>query len=306
MFLQRFVFVACWTLTSTTEAFTAVPTTTTRQSIIDTTTTALSSTTANITTTAGSDATVLPPLKNSNWFPTRIQETVPYRDVVQRLYLRHIVTETKGLADWVVQQVYADTASDNKVDVVVEDTFAALARNISACPHTRPEGGKIGWVEAHDDYQILPADVVAAVYDRQPKPGDVLVVGPSRSTQQWHCVQVMEAWMQPLADSAYEGARVGAHQGINRLVKRAKLKGAGVLPTFPSQMQAYTIQTAGCQMNVADSERLEGVLQDQLRMKPATKASEADLVLLNTCRYVHWNVERNRIEYWTKCAVLSP
>ena len=36
-------------------------------------------------------------------------------------------------------------------------------------------------------------------------------------------------------------------------------------------------------MNVADSERLAGVLQDQLKMTPASKASEADLVLLNTC-----------------------
>ena len=244
-----------------------------------------------------SNNTVITSAKNTNdvktttttgWFPTRIQETVPYRDIVQRLYLRQIVTETKALADWVVQQVYDDgednkTNSENNDDNGNGDNFAALARKVSVCQYTRDEGGKIGWVEPEEEYQVLPADVIDQIYDRQPKPGDILVV-PCASTGQWHCVQVMEAWMQPPIETTYETDRVGAHQGINSLVRRPKLKGAGVLPTLPSNMRTYSIQTAGCQMNVADSERLAGVLQDQLKMVPAKNPSEADLVLLNTCR----------------------
>jgi tRNA-2-methylthio-N6-dimethylallyladenosine synthase len=58
----------------------------------------------------------------------------------------------------------------------------------------------------------------------------------------------------------------------------------------------YTIQTNGCQMNVADSERLEGILQHQLHMTKAITSrgkdqeenedalsSKADLVIINTC-----------------------
>eukprot|EP00977_Amphora_coffeiformis_P013860 scaffold3763_cov165-Amphora_coffeaeformis.AAC.11 len=272
---------------------------------------ALPSTASNATEVGATTATAIPTIyesspspkkkkKKNTWFPTRIQETVPYRDIVQRLYLRHIVTETKGLADWVVQQTTALSNSDKYVDG--DDTFAALARNISACSTTRDEGGKLGWVEGTTDSDnnlllagILPADVITAIYDRQPKAGDMMVI-LSSSTNQWHCIQVMEAWMHPPMDGSSsrvyspsdrgendEEFVVGAHQGINSLVKRPKLKGAGVLPTLPSHMTTYTIQTSGCQMNVADSERLEGVLQDQLHLTRAAKPAEADLVLLNTC-----------------------
>jgi len=44
----------------------------------------------------------------------------------------------------------------------------------------------------------------------------------------------------------------------------------------------YYIETFGCQMNVHDSERLSGLL-DQAGYEPATAASEADLVVINTC-----------------------
>lgn len=225
-----------------------------------------------------------------------------YDEIVQRLYLRQIVTETKDLADWVVQQVYHTPAQEDTPtgthddDDSDDDIFGRLARQVSACPYTRDEGGKIGWVEAKEDYQVLPADVIAQVYERQPKPGDLLVVGPSHAKSQWHCIQVVEAWMQPLlADRRYEGGRVGEHEGINAVLPRPKLKGAGVMPSLPSNMKTYMIQTAGCQMNVADSERLAGVLENQLNLKPAAKASEADLILLNTCRYVGRREEKAQI-----------
>jgi tRNA-2-methylthio-N6-dimethylallyladenosine synthase len=54
------------------------------------------------------------------------------------------------------------------------------------------------------------------------------------------------------------------------------------LPEFP-ELSTYHIQTAGCQMNVADSERLAGILQNDLRLTVADSANNADLVLFNTC-----------------------
>jgi len=47
-------------------------------------------------------------------------------------------------------------------------------------------------------------------------------------------------------------------------------------------MRRYFIETWGCQMNVHDSERLEGQLLS-LGLGPSPSADEADLVLLNTC-----------------------
>ena len=44
----------------------------------------------------------------------------------------------------------------------------------------------------------------------------------------------------------------------------------------------YHIETFGCQMNVHDSERLAGLL-DQAGYEPATTRDEADLVVINTC-----------------------
>ncbi len=44
----------------------------------------------------------------------------------------------------------------------------------------------------------------------------------------------------------------------------------------------YLIDTYGCQMNVHDSERMAGLLE-QAGYEPAADASEADLVIINTC-----------------------
>ena len=44
----------------------------------------------------------------------------------------------------------------------------------------------------------------------------------------------------------------------------------------------YLIETAGCQMNVHDSERMAGLLE-QAGYELAADVDEADLVVLNTC-----------------------
>ena len=44
----------------------------------------------------------------------------------------------------------------------------------------------------------------------------------------------------------------------------------------------YLIETFGCQMNVHDSERMAGLL-DQAGYEPTTDEREADVVVINTC-----------------------
>lgn len=89
-------------------------------------------------------------------------------------------------------------------------------------------------------------------------------------------------------------------KGVNKVITtRSKLKGMGVTAVapkigmghdasaalFPEQIQArtYHIATSGCQMNVADSERLAGVLENKLKLTVAQNPAKADVVILNTC-----------------------
>ena len=47
-------------------------------------------------------------------------------------------------------------------------------------------------------------------------------------------------------------------------------------------MQSYYVWTIGCQMNKADSERLESAL-GQMGLAPGESAREADVIVLNSC-----------------------
>jgi tRNA-2-methylthio-N6-dimethylallyladenosine synthase len=55
------------------------------------------------------------------------------------------------------------------------------------------------------------------------------------------------------------------------------------MPDWKQESKTYHIQTAGCQMNVADSERLAGIMENDLKLTPAASADKADVVMFNTC-----------------------
>lgn len=241
----------------------------------------------------------------SVWFPTRIQDTLDYNAIVQRLYVRHIVTETRAVAEAALQRALASDSSSS-------DPFGDAARSISTCTATRDQGGTIGWVEpqerAGSDASSVPPEsivtpaVIDALYALQPKAGDTHILW-DESNDRWHVLQVSELWMNPNSylgtaatttseansldneqDRQQEPPLVGSFSGSNLVLPRRKpLKGQGILPQYPQQLQTYTIQTAGCQMNVADSERLEGILRNDLQLTVAESPSKADLVLFNTC-----------------------
>ncbi len=47
--------------------------------------------------------------------------------------------------------------------------------------------------------------------------------------------------------------------------------------------EKFHVLTNGCQMNVADSERMEGILSNSLQLSPTTNAKDAHVVVINTC-----------------------
>jgi tRNA-2-methylthio-N6-dimethylallyladenosine synthase len=164
-----------------------------------------------------------------------------------------------------------------------EDPFAAIAVSLSACASTRDEGGRIGWVDVVGAAEsMLPHDVLEQLWLKRPKSGDVQIM-QSQITNQVHVIKVEELLLKNLLETnrVTGNTRVGAHNGQNALIARSKLKGQGVTPKFPDNPKSYQIHTTGCQMNVADTERLAGVLENELNMKPTTK--DPDVVIFNTC-----------------------
>jgi Uncharacterized protein family UPF0004 len=267
--------------------------------------------TATATIPALTTSTATAPAKKSSsaaWYSHRIQDSVNYDAVVTRLYLRHIVTETGEMAREVLPLlstnqhpnvgVSADGASGTTtVPASAADPFGAVAASISACAATRTDGGTIGWIERGSNgaaavpESILSEQVIADLYRLQPKAGDVHILHDVVHSR-YHVIQVAELWLQNVltptgTDSnkivvVDDDVRVGSFAGTNRAIPRRNLKGHGVLPEFPD-LATYHIQTAGCQMNVADSERIEGILQHDLRLSKASHPGRADLVLFNTC-----------------------
>jgi tRNA-2-methylthio-N6-dimethylallyladenosine synthase len=220
---------------------------------------------------------------NEKWlYPRRIQDTTAYDAMVERLYVRHIVTETREMAQLCLSQY-----SNLLLSSTDEDPFGQVAHLLSACSFTKQDGGKVGWVDRSDLEMKLLGGTVLPLFQLQPKAGDIHIL-QSPLTEQFHVVQVVELWMRaPTATDLgpLKISVVGSYQGSNQLVPRKPLPGHGVMPTTGTEqvLRSYEIQTTGCQMNVADSERLQGVLQNELQLQPRSEKNIADVVIFNTC-----------------------
>eukprot|EP00978_Attheya_sp_CCMP212_P036912 scaffold170730_cov45-Attheya_sp.AAC.4 len=209
-----------------------------------------------------------------------------------------------------------DLATLSLLDVqAARVTFQDLALQISNCAETRDTGGEIGWVtisKKDDDDEsinenmlttptseqtdpnehldlILPKEARDVVLHLSSKvqyapssprtkfswtatPGDVVTVSSSRGH---HLVQIVDVMVDVRkmatrkARSSYWMPEISLRDGVE----------GGTL--------TYKMETMGCQMNTADSERMEGQLQN-LGIRPIRQEDEQggkhpDLVILNTC-----------------------
>jgi len=169
--------------------------------------------------------------------------------------------------------------------------FEELASTISHCSETRDEGGEIGWVNVAIENSslsnehldgILPEKARSEVLGRTTKPGDIQMVNSARG---YHLVQIIDV----MVDVRKLAQRKSRH-GKSTSIKSGILSGAlnpdndeGIVKDL-----TYKIETMGCQMNLADSERMEGQLRG-LGIRPITEKEEKqqkkqpDLIVLNTC-----------------------
>jgi hypothetical protein len=197
-------------------------------------------------------------------------------------------------------------------------SFEDLANQISSCAETRKEGGAIGWVTINDEDGtknehldlIFPPEAREQAVQISTKPGDIVAVESSRG---YHLVQVVDvmadvrkmAWLKQRKNAnpfnrktdvqaGVLGGALGSDERKDLTYKLGKFDGLLQRPAAPSSFSSILIlsptqispETMGCQMNMADSERIEGQLQS-LGIRPLQpdeeKTIKPDVVVLNTC-----------------------
>lgn len=152
--------------------------------------------------------------------------------------------------------------------------FDDFAKQISNCAETRKEGGSIGWVSLDDTENehldlLLPPEARRQAMAQTTKPGDVVMVSSSRGH---HLVQILDVMLDVRQMASLK----------SRKQKKGERK--GIFGGGNTRDLTYKMETMGCQMNLADSERMEGQLQ-ALGIRPLKdgEAGQPDVVVLVTC-----------------------
>eukprot|EP00594_Rhizosolenia_setigera_P007045 CAMPEP_0178952338 /NCGR_PEP_ID=MMETSP0789-20121207/7751_1 /TAXON_ID=3005 /ORGANISM="Rhizosolenia setigera, Strain CCMP 1694" /LENGTH=697 /DNA_ID=CAMNT_0020633361 /DNA_START=567 /DNA_END=2660 /DNA_ORIENTATION=+ len=254
--------------------------------------------------------------------PTEIL-TTSYNGLVESAFIRHILVETKEMSSLVYDMLYAnstalekniesfDTTTTGDVDGVgaifadnqkrLRDPFGYIASKISTCDGSKSEDGSIGWIdnpfyEGTDEsindigHPLLPQNVIDEIFQKQLKGGDVMTTESERGV---HLIRIEDLLVKHQSKSS---EKILSSQ--NKVItSRKKLSGKGIIPKTPFILsensndnentkpvaEKYTLLTNGCQMNVADSERMEGILQDNLNLENAPNTKDANVVVINTC-----------------------
>lgn len=225
-----------------------------------------------------------PTARGSEVDPRKIIATGAGRQHLTAVRLQHILFATEELAQASLHELRGGT-DFNTARVAAaasssSSSFEEMAKLVSACVETREQYGMVGWVSVNEDGGInehldliLPREAREQMVQITTKPGDIVMVESSRG---FHLVQVVDV----MAD-----VRKMASLRPRKNPTASKLED---LLSGQAQNLTYKLETMGCQMNTADSERMEGQLQG-LGLKPlvhdGTKknAAAADVVVLNTC-----------------------
>jgi hypothetical protein len=182
-------------------------------------------------------------------------------------------------------------------------TFEELAGQISLCTQTREEGGAIGWITIKEEKEeldesgdgssiiktnehldgIFPREAREQAVQITTKPGDIVLV---QSPIGFHLVQVVDvmADVRRMADAKQRKKPKTITNNAD--VSKTGILGGALLNAERKDL-TYKLETMGCQMNIADSERIEGQLQS-LGIRPLDpetddKSIKPDIVVLNTC-----------------------
>jgi tRNA-2-methylthio-N6-dimethylallyladenosine synthase len=279
-------------------------------------TTILQSTSESIHINIDTPAVTPKQTKKKAWFPVKPEDALltQYDTLVRGAYVRHVLLQTEDMGD-IAMQTYLKGNGSPIDDNDKLDPFGKLAKDLSACTKSRDEAGKIGWIDnpfhpAHIDNgsltneavsELISQKVIEELFSSRPKGGDILKLS-DRIGERFHLCRIDDLLLDYVQNSKtdqileeQETTLQFKQRGVNKVImQRSKLKGSGTQPVAPNFGKAegeqgegyaktYYIATSGCQMNVADSERLAGVLQNNLKLTLAENPAKADVVILNTC-----------------------
>jgi tRNA-2-methylthio-N6-dimethylallyladenosine synthase len=254
--------------------------------------------------------------KKKRWFPVKPEEALltQYDSLVRAAFVRHVTLETEEMADLAIQTYLRGSSviTDDPRDKL--DPFGRLAKDLSSCVKSREEAGKIGWIDnpRHPDHitngsennlilsDLVSKEVINELFKAKPKGGDILKIKDESSGNRakFHLCRIDDILIDYVANSSKTKSELEEQEqtlqfkqrGINKVITdRSKLKGLGTKPIAPDISVdkgaglKYSIITTGCQMNVADSERLAGVLQNNLKLVETQNPADANVVILNTC-----------------------
>jgi tRNA-2-methylthio-N6-dimethylallyladenosine synthase len=215
-----------------------------------------------------------PTLRGSEVDARKIIATGAGRQHLTAIRLAHIVLATRDFAESSLHELQSSSRN-----------FAELALQISSCPETRDKGGNLGWINIipTKDHQeppttisssttfsnehldpIFPPEALQQMIQITTKPGDIVMV---ESSLGFHLVQVVDV----MAD-------------VRKMALRKQRKNNHNNSSSSRIIRTYQMETMGCQMNRADSERMEGQLQSiGIHPRQDGDAKKPDIIILNTC-----------------------
>eukprot|EP01041_Mallomonas_annulata_P010567 gene10567-22054_t len=196
---------------------------------------------------------VIPTLKGVE---TKINTIVPVHNI-EAVRVRHIALATEELANSCHAMIKEGSAE-----------FSKLAETLSMCESSKSKGGEVGWVSSSNDIEstLLPLEIINIAYKLNK--GDMIVISGIGNTglKTWHVLQLMDV-------STKLNKSLSKRRSENYLSLKGLQSGASL---------TYSMETMGCQMNFADSERIEGQLIELGYIKVQDTESP-NLVILNTC-----------------------
>jgi len=207
-------------------------------------------------------STSIPSLKG---VPYKINQIVQ-KNMISSIRLRHIELSSEELAN---ECKYILSTNTNLL-------FEQLARDLSQCSLTKNSGGDFGWILISDgmnhihESSVPPELVNSALHMNR---GDIKVIRSQTPSitdgNKWHVVQLMDVVKK-----------------LSPILQRRKMENFKSLRQTDVETEkespTYAIETMGCQMNIADSERIEGNLKE-LGYSRTDDSAKANLIVFNTC-----------------------
>lgn len=207
---------------------------------------------------------IVPNLKN---VPYRVKDLIPL-EKIESIRLRHIQLETEEMAKDCYRSI---------MDGVI--AFDALAKSLSICSVSKEKGGELGWFYARENFTNpeLPAVFTDLAHNSLSLTKGELVIlpilkfeGDHSLRKSWHVVQVLDIMtkLTPKLLSKKKEQYLNSKPSHSQSGSRSKSQ--------------YFIETLGCQMNQADSERIAAQL-NQLGLTKAERKEDANTIIVNTC-----------------------